>query len=252
MASPQTSSIQPSSIDSKAYYNNYHGHLIPHLNIVHAALRPNPVMWLAGDSSLDNKYWFYQHSSAAIGGYEQILDPPLMKQDIAYHLTSQSLSRQLSPPAPTGHAAIEATTLNQRVFGLLAQDKFIRDNIQSDDTLVVSVGGNDIALLPSCCTICNMLGLVYCTPTSFIEHGCSNPLPVDDCCCGCGASSLSMLTSFPPCGGYFAHLFRVRVQSYAAHSKTCFCAAPNTSLRSLAGTSPSSLPRRSRSASLCA
>ena len=52
---------------------------------------------------------------------------------------------------------------------------YIRDNIGVDDTLVASVGGNDIAMMPSCCTVCSMLGLVYCSTEPQIRHG--------DACC---------------------------------------------------------------------
>ena len=96
----------------------------------------------------------------------------------------------------------------------LLLSQFIRDNIQPQDTLIVSIGGNDIALAPAPCTIVNMLGLIYCTPMCCIENGFGRPIPVDDCCLGCGASCLSTLTSCPPCGGYFLHLFKVRIQKY--------------------------------------
>eukprot|EP00964_Phaeocystis_antarctica_P075395 scaffold46517_cov50-Phaeocystis_antarctica.AAC.1 len=35
---------------------------------------------------------------------------------------------------------------------MLAQDQFVRDHIEATDTLVVSVGGNDVALRPSVAT----------------------------------------------------------------------------------------------------
>ena len=59
-----------------------------------------PVVWLAGDSSLDNKHWFqppdkHRSINAGIGrsrpylaeacnGYERFLRPPVMVQDVAY------------------------------------------------------------------------------------------------------------------------------------------------------------------------
>jgi hypothetical protein len=67
---------------------------------------------------------------------------------------------------------VEATTLNERCFTLTPQDEFLRDNIGKDDVLIVSIGGNDIALRPSICTIASMAGLL-CLPTSFVENGCS-------------------------------------------------------------------------------
>jgi len=67
---------------------------------------------------------------------------------------------------------VEATTLSERCFTLKPQDEFLRDNIGKDDILLVSVGGNDIALRPSICTIASMAGLL-CLPTTLVETGCS-------------------------------------------------------------------------------
>ena len=91
----------------------------------------------------------------------------------------------------------------------------MRDNLQSNDVLIVSVGGNDIALSPTPCTIASMVGLICCTPQSFIKNGFSCwSCPLDDCCCGCGTSTLSCLGACPPCLGYLRHLFKTRVEKY--------------------------------------
>ena len=42
---------------------------------------------------------------------------------------------------------------------------FARDNITEDDILVVDVGGNDVALHPTCGVIFNIILLLYLTPT---------------------------------------------------------------------------------------
>ena len=91
----------------------------------------------------------------------------------------------------------------------------MRDNLGKDDTLVVSIGGNDIALLPAPCTVLNIVCLTTCTPFSFIQRTSGRPLECDDCCCGCGASCASTLGTCPaPCLGYFFHMFGVRVKKY--------------------------------------
>jgi len=72
------------------------------------------------------------------------------------------------------NTAVEASLLTQRVGGcfgcvccacpsLWDQDKVIRDSLRPEDMLVVSVGGNDIALLPSIFTVIFML-LLMITP----------------------------------------------------------------------------------------
>jgi hypothetical protein len=108
------------------------------------------------------------------------------------------------------YTTVEATTLNERCLKLRPQDRFLRDNISSNDVLIVSIGGNDIALLPTPCTIASVAGLL-CLPMSCLESGRSfGSVPVNDCCCGCGASLASCTCSCPPCLGYFRHLFGTR------------------------------------------
>ena len=70
------------------------------------------------------------------------------------------------------NTAVEASTLNERTFKLRPQDTFIRENIHPEDVLVVSVGGNDVALCPCPCTIASILCLLV-LPTSCVKGGFS-------------------------------------------------------------------------------
>ena len=74
---------------------------------------------------------------------------------------------------------MEATTLGERKAKLRSQDIFLRDNISRDDVLIVSIGGNDVALAPTPSTIASMAGLIY-------------------------------LPFCPPCFGHVQHLFGTR------------------------------------------
>lgn len=167
---------------------------------------------VTGDSSLDNKYWFGDQRPA-VGAYADVLNPPISVCDVTYwmnhHLESRGGSLGGARTAAI-NTAVEATTLNERWYRLRSQDRFIRDNIRRDDVLVVSVGGNDIALCPTPCTIASMVGAL-CLPMGFLSRGFSCwSAPVQDCCCGCGASLLSCAGSCPPCLGYLRHLFGTR------------------------------------------
>lgn len=202
------------------FYTEYHGHRQEHLRKIEAGLRgtfqePRQAIYLAGDSSLDNKYWF-QESAPACNGYEAYLEPPISKQDIAYWMNYEIKKSELGKALFCLNAAVEESSIGSRACGrLLDQDVFIRDTIQPDDTLVVSIGGNDIALCPSICTILNMLCLVFCTTTSCLKmNTCGDALPCDDCCCGCGPGFCSNFISWPPGYGYFLHLFGTRIKSY--------------------------------------
>jgi len=209
--------MNASKINSFDFYQEYNGHKVCHLEKLLPYLREScdTLIWTAGDSSLDNKYWF-RNKRKAVGAYEEVLVPPTSICDVTFWLNYMIEEQKGKGGDRMGaiNTAVEATTLNERSFRLRAQDKFLRDNIEINDVLVVSVGGNDVALLPTPCTILSMAGLLS-LPIKCVEYGSSCcTVPVDDCCCGCGASTISCAGSCPPCLGYFRHLFGIRVQKY--------------------------------------
>ena len=125
-------------VRTSSYYATYHGHDVEHLEELLPILRrggndgKRACIFLAGDSSLDNKFWF-ENSADALNGYEHVLEPPRMKLDICYWLNFEARRRGLSELFCL-NTAIEATTLNDRSFGcVLAQDRFIRDHIGAND-----------------------------------------------------------------------------------------------------------------------
>mmetsp|Transcript_6583 Transcript_6583/g.10014 ORF Transcript_6583/g.10014 Transcript_6583/m.10014 type:complete len:344 (-) Transcript_6583:26-1057(-) len=208
-----------SKINSSQFYSEYNGHKVRHLEKLLPPLRESSdfLIWTAGDSSLDNKYWFHDRRPA-VGAYREVLDPPTSICDVTYWLNyisaTEGNSRHGGRRVAAINTAVEATTLNERTFRLRPQDTFLRDNIKEEDVLMVSIGGNDVALLPCPCTIASIAGLM-CLPLYCVENGCSfASFPTDDYCCGCGPSLLSCGCAFPPCLGYFRHLFGTRVQKY--------------------------------------
>jgi hypothetical protein len=200
-------------VSSVAFYEEYHGHTEADLEVVHRQLRTmhSSIVFLAGDSSLDNKVWFNE-TARAVNGYESILNPPKSKQDISYWMNFNMETRQLRGKLAALNCSVEESTIGSRSFGRMwPQDKFIRDNIQENDILVISVGGNDVALRPAPCTIFSVASLVCCATTSCLKQcSCGCAIPVEDYTC-CGA--LSNLCAFP-CGmGYMVHLFGERIRS---------------------------------------
>ena len=146
-------------ISSHRFYNNYKGHDVKDLEMMrNYFLEKNgkqKFIYLAGDSSLDNKYWIKQNIEYAVNGYDDILEPPKSICDICYHMNNQTNEYV------TINCAVEESTLAERKYGrLLSQDNFIKENIRENDVLIVSVGGNDIALKPSLSTIWNLLLLM--------------------------------------------------------------------------------------------
>lgn len=169
-------------INPLPFYSEWAGHPISDLTTIKAAIqiaRPNkPIVYLAGDSSLDNKAWI---PSSGPGGdplpvtvphiYPRFLDPASPKPDVAFWL-----NRYLGNKATVVNAAVEASLLREREKTLLHHDEFIRDNITSEDILIVSVGANDIALSPTTATMRHMLQLSWLTSKASIEAGTASSL----------------------------------------------------------------------------
>jgi hypothetical protein len=183
------------SVPSAAYYREYHGHRVEHLAAVHARLGARPRVFLAGDSSLDSKFYQQEGPHPPVNGYEAILSPPRCRRDVCYWLNVE-----LGPERAVINCAVEESTVGERQGDLMPQDVFIRDNIGPDDILVVSVrvsppsdlpgdasqrgrpavdsdrprciaqvGGNDVALRPTLGTAWNMLKAVYLNSARSIE-----------------------------------------------------------------------------------
>lgn len=168
-------------LNTFSFYSSYFGHNINHLiSLIRAfkALNPQkPFVFLAGDSSLDNKHWLKHAGKAqkgkspaltdclrAVNGYDKILDPPVMLPDVSYHLNT------LLPDYYTINTAVEEATIASKLH-LSEHDMFIKNNITYNDVLIVSIGGNDIALTPTLATIANMLLLVRLNDLDTIKKG---------------------------------------------------------------------------------
>lgn len=162
-----------SQIDPFQFYTQYHGHPLQDLYVLQSSARKagTPVIYLVGDSSLDNKHWLFtgnksasQITTAAPQNVSHVFNPARNIQDIAYWMNT------LVPKATCINAAVEESTLNDRKGGLLPHDAFVRDTITENDYLIVSVGGNDIALKPSIATMASLTALVT-TPSFLLDKG---------------------------------------------------------------------------------
>ena len=213
-------------ISSRSFYSEYHGHTVPHLTSLHTHLRSShdTLIFLAGDSSLDNKFWF-ESNAPAENTYEDILQPPISRRDVAHCLNKTIVSRNMGAKYAAINCAVEESSLTSRGCGLLPQDVFIKEHLTTKDILVVSVGGNDVALTITPCTAIHLLALIA-APMACISCSCGSALPCDDFCCGCACGAASSCLAFPYGLGYFIHLFRTRIEAYirrltAEHTPLC-------------------------------
>src|SRR5438876_12395280 len=87
----------PPKLDIARFYSEWKGHNISDLSTLHSLIlsrRPNrPIIYLAGDSSLDNKYWVSSDDLRKISPavdipeiYRVAFDRPRPKPDIAFWL----------------------------------------------------------------------------------------------------------------------------------------------------------------------
>ena len=167
-------------LSSTAFYSTYHGHKPADIRVVAAALRNGEagrrsIIWLVGDSSLDNKYWLGGASEVAVNGMEKVLHPPRVILDVAAHVNAELVRRGLGDKWACVNAAVEESTLGARVRGtavrLLPQDEMVRELIGPGDALVCCVGGNDIALRPTMRTIVAVLALTRLARDNAIKAG---------------------------------------------------------------------------------
>jgi len=180
---------QTLSIDSGDFYSTYLGHSHALLQQIcdFARQKDYNICWLVGDSSLDNKHWL-DEQVPAVSLYEEVLDNKKSKPDIAYQLTKLFHDREKHNQhnkhnqhtlknTKTGdkyitiNCAVEESTLADRFDGKLNKwDELVRDNIREKDILIVSVGGNDIALKPSASTLMNLLYVVMVASKENIKN----------------------------------------------------------------------------------
>ena len=171
---PECATQNEPELNTSRFYFEFKGHTIPDVDAFRSitpSLRPDkPIIYLAGDSSLDNKYWV---PTSSLGGvplpvdvpeiYGAVLDRP-PKPDVAFWL-----NHFLGDLATALNLAVEASTLHERNDDLLDHDRLIRDNIRAGDVLIVSVGSNDIAMRPTFSTNRHMLQLAWLAPHRSID-----------------------------------------------------------------------------------
>lgn len=158
-------------VNTKQFYAEYHGHPVQDLQKIVDKFKSDnsSIVYLAGDSSLDNKFWF-NDAGKATNGYQHILDKPVMIKDVSYQLNA--ILNDSGRNMKVVNCAVEESTLADRDgVNLLDQDYVIQKNVRKEDTVVISIGGNDIALKPSLSTIGNLLLLCHTNSISTIKKG---------------------------------------------------------------------------------
>jgi hypothetical protein len=164
-----------SKIDANKFWNNWSGHPVKDVETVYEQLGTNKerVVWLVGDSSLDNKHWIFEELNNGkyknINGYETLISPNVAVPDVAYHFNQLILDNGLNWLCI--NASIEESMLRQRQNQLLPHDLVVQKNIKQNDVLIVSVGGNDVAMMPTLQTIWAVFRSVMCSSLEKIQDG---------------------------------------------------------------------------------
>jgi hypothetical protein len=166
------------AVSSEEFYGTYHGHSPVLLEALFERLVADRrrrgefvrVVFLAGDSSMDNKYWIADQEPA-VNGYETLLRPARSVPDICHQLNKAFAAEGAAVVCI--NCAVEESTIGIRKRGtnLLPQDEFLRDHLTELDVVVCSVGGNDIALKPTVATVLGVGWLSRCASASNIVKG---------------------------------------------------------------------------------
>ena len=110
------------------------------------------------------------YSGDLTNGCEKILSPKRGIRDVAWHLNAE-LAKLESEYACINAAVEESTTADRANGVLLAQDSFVQRNLQDEDIIIVSLGGNDIALRPTTATMAAIASLNFLTPQFMASRG---------------------------------------------------------------------------------
>lgn len=149
-------------VDAVKFYTQYHGHPFESLARLVRCFRATNrrIVWLVGDSSLDNKHWLFEEDKTkttldrewcapATNGYENVLDPPRMVQDVCYWINTQLVGTDMV----CINAAVEEACVKDAPN---AHDGFVLSHIREGDHVIASIGGNDLLLKPSTSTLVAM------------------------------------------------------------------------------------------------
>ena len=99
-------------VNSRQFYEEWSGHQINHLSSVVEGLKAQEkkhLVYLAGDSTLDNKAWFNDEINA-LNGYENILSSKRAKPDVSYWINNSFVERNLGDWACV-NTSVEATSV---------------------------------------------------------------------------------------------------------------------------------------------
>lgn len=150
------------TINSYEFYGHYFGHTTEHLSILHDYFRSlgKHIIWLMGDSSLDNKNWVPEPKLPAVNGYENVLRPAFSRQDVCYHLNVKLVGTQ--------YVCINAAREEARICNFWNIGPSFID--KEHDIVILSIGGNDVILRPSIWTIATLAIGNYLIPECFIQY----------------------------------------------------------------------------------
>lgn len=159
-------------VNAVAFYTQYYGHPLEYLARLVRYFRSlgRRIVWLVGDSSLDNKHWLFEEDKTkttldldhgwcaqAVNGYENVLRPPRMVRDVCYWMNYSLRGTDWV----CINTAVEESCL---VDAPSAHDGFVLSHLQSGDMVVASIGGNDLILKPSTSVLVTMGVGTYLIP----------------------------------------------------------------------------------------
>lgn len=120
-------------------HSNYHGYKIQDLEYAYEHLKDKNIIYLCGDSSFDNKFWVERTKPSS--NYDFLDTYP---NDVCHNI-----NQNIPSDYACINCAVEETCLKDRDDNLLPQELFMVSKLKERDIILISLGGNDIALKPS-------------------------------------------------------------------------------------------------------
>ena len=165
----------------KILYTNYYqeghwGHTLNDLTIVQKSFEDNckPIIYLLGDSVLDNKDYIINVYYDAINGYEKILTDShgnvgKMKPDVCYYLSK--LMEDNSKTYGVINTAVIYSKLYDRQNNLFFTDNFASKYVTPNDIFVISLGIDDLIFFQRNIILWNMIKLIHFNALDTIKQG---------------------------------------------------------------------------------
>lgn len=133
------------------FYDPYYGHPLKILNFLKQEFEEKQFnfIYFLGDSTLDNKHWVRNKPQKSLPLFEKNLE--YMLPDISFFMNKKLYENNekyicLNFAVEENHLKNRNNSTNNNLIPLNGWEDYVSSNLTENDILIVSIGGNDLAL----------------------------------------------------------------------------------------------------------